>query len=577
MELQVKMTRIKNNIMKRFILKITGAILPACLMVIMLGTFSACEDLLEEKPKNFYSADNFFTTPERVEQALYPVYSVFSENATYGQNAMIYDCDTDISHVKGAGTGHVARDLGHYNAYPELVWLEDTWELYYKGIDRANTLLNNYTKAAVANEQEELMLKQYAAEAKFLRGMIYFDMVRYWGDVPLKLTQSMSEDDFNMPRIDRELVYDQIIKDMKEGLVYLPKRDDNERYKPGRLSKSAGYGLLARVYMYRAGYSLRANGQMERPSNYKEYYQKVVEYTDSVINYGNYSLIAYDEGNDMSGYEKLFRTYCENKIDDKETLYEIDFFNPEGNNGNSGMWGTYNGPQIHQDSKFGRANSFVKTLGLFYDKFESGDLRRDVAIADFKIDKNDKIVPYSRRNSHNWSPGKWRRNWQTGTIKNLNNTDVNLVLLRYADVLLMNAEAQNEVNDGPTAEALEYVNQVRRRAFGEDPLSANEDIDLLATGFNKDSFFEYLKIERARELCFEGFRKFDLIRWNSLAETIAATKQALDEEIAAGTQRDFTWEAGNRFTAGKHELFPIPQREIIETSYIITQNPGYAN
>ena len=542
---------------------------------------SSCDDILTEEPTNFYDADTYFTSPSRVEKALLAVYSTFSELDTYGQYVMVYDCDTDIAHVKGADKGHVARDLGHYFAGPTNAWLEATWKCYYEGIDRANTILENYNKVEVKNEGEQSLLNLYIAETKFLRGLIYFDLVRYWGDVPLKLNQSKSEDNFAIPRENQEVVYDQIIKDMTEAIPFLPWHTDSKLFN-GRLSRSAGFGLLARVYLYRGGYSLRQDGLRSRPEQYKAYYQKVVQYTDSVILSGKHSLVVKDEALGRSGYEMLFRNYCENKIDLTENIYEIDFFNPIGDNKNSGNWGTYNGPEISEKSIYGRANSFIKTLGMFYDKFETGDLRRDVAIATFSIDAKNVVKPITRKKSQNWSPGKWRRNWQTGPIKNVNNTDVNLALLRYADVLLMNAEAQNEVNESPNALAIEYANQVRRRAFGKNPLVADATIDLKLGDFNKDSFIQYLQIERARELCFEGFRKADLIRWNILEETIVATNAKLKEEIANGTQENFTWAAGaaydskEGFQANRNELFPIPQRERIETEGVITQNPGYS-
>lgn len=542
--------------------------------------FSSCDDILTEEPTNFYDADSYFTSPSRVEKAVLAVYSTFSELDTYGQYVMVYDCDTDISHVKGADKGHVARDLGHYFAGPTNAWLEATWKRYYEGIDRANTILDNYHKVVVNNEDEKVLLDLLVAETKFLRGLIYFDLVRYWGDVPLKLNQSKSEDNFAIPRENKSVVYDQIIKDMTEAIPFLPWYTDSNLYS-GRLSRSAGFGLLARVYLFRAGYALGQDGICSRPDEYKSYYQKVIQYTDSVIVSGKHALVVGDAAVGQSGYEKLFRNYCENKIDLTESIYEIDFFNPVGDNKNAGNWGTYNGPEINEKSIYGRANSFIKTLGLFYDKFETGDLRRDVAIATFSIDAKNIVKPISRKKSQNWSPGKWRRNWQTGPIKNVNNTDVNLVLLRYADVLLMNAEAQNEVNEAPNALAIEYANQVRRRAFGKDPLVPDVMVDLKEGDFDKESFLKYLQIERAREFCFEGFRKADLIRWDILEETIAQTHESLKEEIASGVQEKFTWAAGEAyeskegFQAGRNELFPIPQRDRIETEGVISQNPGY--
>ena len=104
---------------------------------------TSCLDQLEEETYGKYSADTYFDTTGKMEMAVNGIYETFSSITTYGQYWQVYgDCDTDIAHVKGAGTGHVARDLGHYNAYAEHSWLQSSWELYYQGIDRANTILD---------------------------------------------------------------------------------------------------------------------------------------------------------------------------------------------------------------------------------------------------------------------------------------------------------------------------------------------------------------------------------------------------------------------------------------------------
>ncbi|MDR1336972.1 MAG: RagB/SusD family nutrient uptake outer membrane protein [Tannerella sp.] len=539
-----------------------GAMLVAVLL-------TACEDQLQEKTFNFYSDRDYFADTDRLNMAVLGVYEVFSEMGTYGQYWMAYDTDTDISHVSGAGTGHVTRDLGHYNAYVEHPWLEESWRLYYLGIDRANTILERLQDVTTdGSPADSARLHRLAAETKCLRAMAYFDLTLLFGDVPLKVTYSTSEDNFNLERTDREAVYDRIVADFREAIPALPWHDEMAAF-DGRLTRGAAIGLLARVYLFRGGYSLRQDGTVRRPANYRDCYRETLNLTEQIIASGRHGL------NDS--YEQVFRNMCEYVLEPRENICEVQFFNPTGETKHSSVMGTYNGPSINISSSFGRANSFIKTHQFFAQTFDRvNDTRYPVAIADFEINASDQIRPIAERNSHNWAPGKWRRNWHAGRPKENNNTDVNVVLLRYADILLMRAEVENELNG--TDAALEYINQVRRRAYGQLPYTQLSAIDYLATDFTgPDDFFRELRAERARELCFEGMRRMDLIRWNLLGTALQETKAKFETAIAAGTQSNYNFAASaNRFTPGKHELYPIPARERRETGNSLTQNPGYA-
>jgi hypothetical protein len=533
-------------------------------ILLFAGTFfSGCD--LEEVPYDFYSTDTYFESTDKLDMAVLGVYDVFSNQRTYGQYWMVYDTDTDISHISGAGTpgGHAARDIGHYyNLEPNNDWLLNTWTLYYRGIDRANLILEHEADVPTTDEADAHRKKQLIAETKCLRAMAYFDLVILFGDVPLKLTYSRSQDNFALERTDKEIVYDAIIQDFKEAAAELDWHDAGTYV--GRLSKGAAYGLLARAYLFRGGYSLRQDGTMQRPNNYLDYYNKVVEYTDIIINSNKHDL--------NSSYERVFRNMCEGILEPKENMYEVSFFNLVGDEEHSSMMGTYNGPLVNEKSSYGRANSFIKTHGFFYDTYESADLRKDVAVAQFQITATNTEQLYNLKNSYSWAPGKWRRNWQTMPVKNANNTDVNYLLLRYADILLMRAEVENEIHNGASAKALECVNQVKRRAFGYDPQTSNPGIDYTNASFTgHDDFFTFIKAERARELCFEGLRRFDLIRWNALEKAIKDTQAQFE-----GYYNTYRLVAGDYYTTGKHELYPIPILEISQTRGALTQNPGYS-
>jgi hypothetical protein len=198
---------------------------------------------------------------------------------------------------------------------------------------------------------------------------------------------------------------------------------------------------------------------------------------------------------------------------------------------------------------------------ILWDLYDNNDKRRDLSMAPYWINANDQYVNWGANQIVQRACGKFRREWESITPKNKNWTQINYPLIRYADVLLMLAEAENEANQGPTALAYEAVNIVRERA-GIEPLS----------GLSYAGFQQEIRNERGRELCFESLRKYDLVRWGIYTEAIAALGEAT---------YDSRWPAGGNYstarafaerTQKKHEFLPIPLGELsINTE--LTQNP----
>lgn len=390
------------------------------LLTSILLTINSCSDFLSEKTYDFYAEEDFYSNISELELAVNGAFEVLSQKMTYGHFMLVTDCDTDLSHIKGSGTGQTARDLGHYNIYTAHTWIQEAWMYYYSGIDRVNRIMKNAERVALPDEQAIADYNRLIAEAKFLRAICYFDLVRMWGDVPFKLTASNKTENFCVEKMDREIVYDQIIKDFEEAAAFLPWHDEVTQYE-GRPTKGAALGLLARSYLYRAGYSLRQNGEMERPNNYMDYYKKVKEVCAQIIESHHHTL------NDS--YERVFRNVCENIMDPSEVMYEVQFYNPSGEDEHSSKIGSYNSPEIDRNSSYGLGNSFIKTTHFAYDLYEVGDLRRETAIATFKIDAQDNVIEIPRNQSYTWAPGKWRRNWIPGPPKDLENMDINFILL----------------------------------------------------------------------------------------------------------------------------------------------------
>ncbi|MBI9061400.1 MAG: RagB/SusD family nutrient uptake outer membrane protein [Marinilabiliaceae bacterium] len=522
---------------------------------------SSCEDQLKEEPRSFYSSNNFFQTVEQANMAVIGVYDLLGTTKLYGQVvSTIFPCDTDISQIKGTGDDGSKRSIGHYTSQPSITMFKDAWRYYYTIVERANYAIENITKMELlesGSEAEIATLKSYLGEVKFLRALVYFDLVRLWGDVPFKTTPTYVGEDLNLPRTDRELIYDQIIEDLEDAKTLLPWA--SEKALNERVSQGAARGYLVRVLMGRAGYSLRLDGSISRPDNYLDYYKRAALEADTLIQSEEHTL--------NPDYEEIFRNYAEGKLEPMESMFEISFAPMGANAENGGFISTYIGPQTNASSSYGRANAYINAMWPFYDSYDLDDTRREIAVAPYEIKADDSKKDYTKKKSdyHKIFPGKWRREWNSSDPLYTNDTDVNWVLLRYSDVLLMYAEAINECrNDLPgtltMTKAYDAVKLVRNRA----------DLNGWETTLTQDDFRSNMIQERAWELCYEGWRKWDLIRWNILGEKIQEAGQA-----AKAIREKYPYPAMEKFTTGKHELYPIPQRDMDVNTALVKQNPGY--
>lgn len=531
--------------------------------MLVISMVACSDDFLLEKPSSYYDANNYFTSVEKAEMALLGIYDVLAKIDHYGQYEMPVQTSDGQYSIRGTATDNTRRDISHYMVTPSNVWVEAIWKWKYTGIDRANYFLENLRQMELYKEGRE-ELKRYEGEASFLRALLAFDLVRYWGDVPFKTTYSQSATDGIIPRTDRMAIYDQIITDLNLAKQQLPWAQSGSSSE--RITQGAARALLMRVYLHKAGYSLKMDGTLTKPdeSVRQNCFSSVIEEFNQFQTNGFHGLNA--------SYEQLWKNYCEKVIDPQESLFEISFFSPDGSNEDSGNWGTYIGPETDANSSYGRANAFFVINSEWFDYYLPADVRRDVNICRYKVDKNDNRVNIT--NKTQWTPGKWRREWIKTAPKNPNNTDVNYVYLRYADVLLMAAEALNET--GRSSEAVPLINQVRVRAgVPELEVSLGNYETLYKTArmaphnFIDDSdqagkIRRALYWERGFELCYEGVRKYDLLRWGIL------------DQVLKSIPKSTNYIANEKFMTGKHELLPVPLREIeLNNAFGGQNNPGY--
>lgn len=538
--------------------------------------FASCE--LTEKPTSYYEKDTYFQTADQAKMSVVGIYDCLATNNHYGQFEMAMPASDDTYYIQGTGTDNTRRDIAHYMVKSTNTWIADLWKYKYMGIDRANFAIEGIEN--MAGYEEDTSLKELVTQAKFLRAFLAFDLVKYWGDVPFKTDYTAGYESAFNGRISREEIYDYIIEDLDFAKENLQK--GSASLSPEIPSQGAAHAMLMRVYLQRAGYSLQQDGSLNRPADDKRkaYFDAVIAEWTAFQNKGYHNF-------HPGGYLKLFQGYSGGVLNSMENLWEI-AFNPTGSGykDNSGTWATYNGPAVEAPGKgapaesMGRANAFFRVLPVWKDFFEANDERRDVMVCTYQYKwdadkKAHKLV--ENKKLTDWYPGKWRREWMPKGFVDPNNTGVNYCPLRYADVVLMAAEAYNEI--GNTPEAWRLLNEVRHRAGATETNSLQAykaaqpnlyELPYFNSGDEADNFRTALYWERGFELAFEGQRKYDLLRWGILGDALKLFQSKMDKSLKG------KYVAGDKFIKGKHELFPIPLGELQANPALKNQNnPGY--
>jgi len=412
---------------------------------VMLSAVS-CTKILETEPTDFLSPETYFTTKQQAETALTGVYSVLGEPGGF-----LFHDPTNL--IDGNDESYFPRatqtlGLAVNTISPEHVDVNNLWSGLYDGVNRANVLIRNLENGSINPQDANPIL----GEALTLRAFYYFMLVTNWGDVPLKLEPTASVNTVDIARTGSSEVYQQIIADLEKAEPLV--RTASQVGFGGRLNRSAVRGLLARVNLHWAGYPLRNISRFEEARKWAQL----------VMSSGEHEL-----NND---YKQIFINQCQDKYDIKEVIWEVEFW---GNRiGNSyleaGRIGSLIGIACTNATIGVCADRASATLKLFdaYSPEADGtslDLRRDWSIAPFRYSGATKVA-WANNIKLSRNTGKWRREYETLTPKSANYTPINFPLLRYSDVLLMFAEAENQIS-GPTTAAYDALNLVRKRAYGK--------------------------------------------------------------------------------------------------------------
>ncbi|MCI9845988.1 RagB/SusD family nutrient uptake outer membrane protein [Flavobacterium pectinovorum] len=442
----------KNKIFSR------RAIIAAGITCLLLP-LNSCEKELETTPYSYFTSANFFSNVEEAYMATLGVYETMSSLDSYGWNiSLIFDADTDIMQMSGTGADDW-RTIAHYQGISQTNTFYTAWSKLYEGIDRANVVIERIPQMALfetGTQTQKDQLNRMLGEAKFLRGFYYSELVRLWGDVPFKTKSSKTGDNLQIGLVDHKEIYTQIIKDMEEAALLLPEQLPTDE----RINKWAAKAMLARVALFAGGYSLTPDGILKRPDNYKEYYRLAQKQINEVMNQNPYKL--------NPSFSKVFKNQCQHVLEPTENIFQVAFYNPAGTLGNASWVGNFNGPATANGVY---PSNIARCLvpKPFYTSFNTADQRRDFSIATYSINALGNKVPLlTARQDEAWTVGKWSREYQTNATAERVYTHINWVIMRYSDLLLMRAEVENELNEGPNALAYDAINQVRRRGFGAD-------------------------------------------------------------------------------------------------------------
>ena len=528
---------------------------------------AGCEKFLNTKPLDTLTPQAYYTTEDQLNTALIGVYDIVGQEAVYG--SAIYStlgaCTDEGWYARSAQTSGIQV----YNFDYSNTDVRNFWARLYEGIERANLVIENVTKPTMDETKRGSVLGQ----ALFLRAYFHFLLVSNFGDVPLKIKSTSTVNQTDIPRTPTKAVYAQILEDMTKAEGLLQPASQIGNYS-SVISKNTVQGVLARVCLYMAGYPLRDLSK----------YAEALAWAKKVQTTGENELLnTSDATQTVSGYtafvnkpySQIFINHAQNIYNVKECMWEADYFgNFTDSYREAGRVGNVNGIAFSGSNSgvVGYSYGFINVTNKLYQLYGNGDTRRDWAIAPYYYNGNTLTVwPAATPSTvYNRNVGKWRRSFEPSASggKNQNYTPENFPILRYADVLLMLAEAENEVN-GPTTVAYDAINQVRRRAYGLTSLTTPNATADLPAGLDYDRFGDALRDERARELCFEGLRRNDLIRWGLFLTTMkaVAAQFAADSPTAYGV-------LGYNNVAARNELLPIPSAEM-SVNRAITQNPGW--
>lgn len=556
------------------------------IFIVAAGLFLiSCEDFLDKEPSAIETGESLFVDEDNAIAATNAVYDAFSwDEANFSAShtyLWIYGDVLSDDATKGSNTESdlvTIWDLETWDASEANDQSRSEWINKFAAIYRANNVITNLDVEEVKFGNKELQ-DRLVGEAKFMRALSYFHLTKLFGNIPLMTAPTSPEEWGSITKSPVDAVLALVYEDLTDAITKLPLKSSYAAEDLGRATTGAARAILARAYAFEVGMygGSSPNGIT---------WQMVYDQTLAIINSGQYALEA--------NYARVFEEEAENGI---ESIFEVQFaFNsatygqdPTGAAENAGTINT-----VIQGSRDHYGWGFNMPTFDLYQTYEAGDPRREASIArhgdgvygaEFQVSVTYGGIGHNRKylEPNNYSDGG--NSWQ------------NILIERYADVLLMHAEAAAHLNN--LGEAVEMVNMIRQRArtstypkgyiigsntfepAGAEGLASLQDV---SEGIGQADLLALIKLERRKELAMEGYRYYDILRWGALKEAYEGKYIELDgkdHDLNAAEQTDGAAVYAN---AQKHALpgvgegkifpvLPIPQGEV--SQWGIGQNPGY--
>ncbi len=461
-----------------------------------------------------------YSTYSLAESEVMSVHVSFGETNSYrGRFLPYYGVNTDVEvmnspDITKAGDDN-KYDLSNYNTSAtngQMNTDNNAYAKFYEGIERANLAIEGLRQ--YGNIEENPDMAQLLGEALTLRAVIYNDLIKAWGDVPARFVPN-GPDNVYLPRSNRDIIYKQLLDDLKEaeGYCYWPNQNKITQ-STERVSKSFVKALRARIALYAGGYGLRGDGyRLSKDPELapEKMYQIAKEECEDVINSGY---------NKLGSFKENFEKLCKDNISaGGESIWEIPF--SAGRGRVLYTWGVkHNVKDQYTQQAQGGVNGPIAYL--YYD-YDPEDVRRDITCVPYEWSKDlvngNAYVTFRAINK--WCFGKLRYEWMDRIVTSTNDDGVNFQYMRLADVYLMAAEAENEL--GNTSAAWNYMQPVLARVLPANKVSALQS----KYTANKQAFREGIYEQRALEFAGEALRKPDLVRWGIIDQKMAEAKQKL--------------------------------------------------
>lgn len=483
--------------------------------------FSACENMLDINPSDKYNIETFWKTKEHASAGLTGCYNALLP--WKNEHFVEFDMLTSNSMPYNEANDTQAISKGEHLSNNQLVAM--LWKNCFIGIGRTNTFIQNVPSI----KMDEALKARMIGEAKFLRAFYYFNLTDKFGDVPLILEMPNADKHASLPRDPKAKVVEQILKDLTEAAAVLPGNFKNADL--GRVTKGAALALKARVLLY------------------NEKWEQAAATAKEVINLKQYGL--------FNDYRRFFRE--ENKHNE-EVIFNIESKLPEFPTGYDHNLFRLNRPAPLKelvDLYLMKDGKSIKESPLFdpAKPYENRDPRLQATITCIGYPYNGKILKKEDLMTTGFGVKKYTTYEDSVEIPLVDVSAFNPILIRYAEVLLTYAEAQNEVS-GPDASVYNAINQIRRR-----PSVAMPEV---TSGLNQEQMRQTIRLERRIELAFEGLYYSDILRW----------KIAEKENNGAMHNWDNVEIVKRRFDPKKDYLWPIPFNQIVLNPNL-TQNPNW--